>query len=177
MVTPALMLREIQRRTAMVAVGATTVHGAGGAGTVAAARAHLARLNLRRIVVRSEKRFRNALDRETLALARALPRGSRHWGLARKLLNIFLRDALYNVYLSNAYAITRIERWLELPLDSHVGKNLQLEMRGVFVPKWKTIKGLTPNLSASFQAIARTVAEAKGIAPVHLDLFLWRPHG
>jgi len=63
----------------------------------------------------SGRRFRNARDRESDTLARALPHGVHHWGLAQRL-NIFLRDALYKVVQCRAYGLYRIERWLEVPV-------------------------------------------------------------
>jgi len=167
----------VQRRTASVAVGASTVRGIGPADTAARARAHLAKLDLDKFCQPTEHRLRNTLDRETLALMRSLPDGGRYWGLARKLLNIYMRDALYNKYLSKHYRLSAIERWLEVPLDSHVGKRLRSEFPGSPLPAWRTIKGLTPELSAVFQSAARVIASDRGIAAVHLDLFYWRAGG
>ena len=164
----------MQRRTATVAVSASAVRGIGPTGTAAAARAYLANLNLDSISQPTERRFRTVLDRETRELRGHLPRGGRYWGLARKLLNIFLRDALYNQYLSKLYRLKSVEPWLEVPLDSHVGKALRSEFLDPRLPAWKTIKALTPELSATFQSAARVIARRKGIAAVHLDLFYWR---
>jgi hypothetical protein len=166
----------LQRRTAALAIGASTVRGAGRAGTARAARAFFAALKLSNFAVSTQRRFRNRLDRETKALLRALPPKARHWGLARKILNIFLRDCLYNTILSNAYQLHAIEQWLEVPLDSHVGKRLHAESP-TGIPRWTTIKGLTPELSDMYQFAARTIAAMRGIAPIHLDVFYWRNHG
>ena len=164
----------MQRRTASIAVGASTVRGIAPAGTVARARAHLADLDLTIFHQPTERRFRAVLDRETLKLQHTLPRGGRYWGLARKLLNIFLRDAFYNKYLAQQYTLNSVESWLEVPLDSHVGNRLRSECPDYALPRWKTIKALTPELSAEFQSAARVIAPDREIAPVHLDLYFWR---
>lgn len=166
----------LQKRTAALAIGASTVRGAGRAGAAKSAREHFATLKLARFSVSTERRFRNQLNRETNALLRGLPPGARHWGLARKLLNIFLRDCLYNAILSEAYSLDKIERWLEVPLDSHVGKRLYDESPSG-LPRWSTIKGLTPSVSDVYQFVARKVAARRGIAPIHLDVLYWRNYG
>jgi len=163
----------LQYRTANIAVGPSTVRG-NPSGTATRARKFLADMDIAQFCPPNERRFRNVLDRETASLMRALPSGGQHWGLARKLLNIFLRDALYNKYLSHKYKLTTIELWLEIPLDSHVGSLLRLESRPTNLPAWTTIKALAPDMSAKFQSAAQAIANERGIARVHLDLFFWR---
>ena len=72
------------------------MRGAGNTGVVTAARTHLGRLDLRPFGTRDDDRFRVALNSATTRLRAALPEEARCWGLARKGLNIFLRDCLYN---------------------------------------------------------------------------------
>jgi hypothetical protein len=113
--TKSAFLRTVQSRTARVAIGASTVRGRGNAGTVAASRAFLRSLPLQRFALRNASKFAQALDRTTNDLRARLPRTAQHWGLARKILNIFLRDCLYTTYLAEAYRLQRSERFLELP--------------------------------------------------------------
>lgn len=55
-------------------------------------------------VVRSQPQFLAKLDAETCRLQTVLPAGTRHWGSARKALNLFLRDALNVVtHIFNKY--------------------------------------------------------------------------
>lgn len=92
---PARFLEMIQARAARVAIGASATRGAGAPGVVSAAREHLRLVSLSPFGRSRRPTFRAHLDQETQALLRALPKASRSWGLARKLLNIFLRDSLY----------------------------------------------------------------------------------
>ena len=167
-----LFLAEMLRRTANVAVGASAVRGS-PYGTAAAARAHLAKVRLPRFAG-TKQQFDRALDEETRKLMRTLPQGARHWGLSRKLLNIFLRDAFYNRFLCSEYGLNRIEHWLELPLDSHVGKKLNEQSGSGDLPRWNTIRALTPELNRQFQVSALEIAKERGLSRVHLDLFFWR---
>ncbi len=91
------LLQAIQSRAARISVGASTVRGRGNAGVVAASRSHLRRVDLSRFGQTTRARFNKNLDSATIALRDSLPRGARHWGLARKVLNIFLRDCLYTI--------------------------------------------------------------------------------
>ena len=166
------LLHTIQNHVARVAISPSAMRGPGSAGSVEAARSYLAKLNLGDFGVSSGQVFQSRLGSATDGLLAALPAPSRHWGLARKALNIFLRDCLYNRYLCEAYQLEQVEPLLELPLDSITGSALVKEAHGS-LPSWKTIRGLRPDTSATFQAVASEVAERKGIARVHLDAILW----
>lgn len=173
MPTPSSFLRAaVQSRTARIAVGASTVRGRGHAGVVAAARHHFATLDLRLFRV-SQKRFPQTLDRETASLQQALPAAARHFGIARKLLNIFLRDCLYTTQLGHYYGLDRLEPVLEIPLDSITAQALKKSSGRGTLPQWPGVKHLTPALSSIFQAAALVQARAKGIDRVHLDAVWW----
>jgi hypothetical protein len=116
--------------------------------------------------------YAQALDGLTERLRNALPKGARHWGVARKCLNLFFRDALYNFYLREKFCLAKFEKYLEIPLDSYVGHELWREDDKL--PRWRTVKDLTPQDSASFQKVAARVAEREGTERVHLDLVYWR---
>ena len=166
-------LRTIQSRTARVAIGASTVRGRGNTGTVAAARAFLRSLPLQRFALRNASKFAQALDRTTNDLRAALPRTARHWGLARKILNIFLRDCLYTTYLAEAYRLQRAERLLELPLDSITAGQLRRAAGRGALPRWPGVRHVTPDISARFQAAAEKEARDRKIARIHLDALWW----
>ena len=114
------------------------------------------------------------LDRLTRQLCRRMPGDGPKWGPARKFLNLFLRDAVYDYQLRRAYRLRELEKVLELPLDSHVGHRLREEEEGRHLPRWHSVKHLTPEESAEFQAVAARVAKRKRIYRIHLDLSYWR---
>src|SRR5262249_55604340 len=153
-----LFLRAVQQRCARVAVGASTVRGQRAPGLVQAARAHLATLDLQQFGVSGPALFRRRLDRATERLARSLPLRGRSWGVARKLLNIFLRDALYTSYLREAFRLDRAEHLLELPLDSITAKRLQAEVGRGRLPRWQGVKRVSPAASTELQAAAAAIA-------------------
>lgn len=164
----------LRKRVASAAIGASTIRRMGPKGTAVRARRFLARVNLNRLRVDSNREFEQVLDHITESFLRALPRKARRWGLARKVLNIFLRDAAYNRYLSRRFGLRKVERWMEVPLDSHVGKQLRASSDGRHLPRWKTVVGLTPEASREFQNVAATVAQRKGVTRVDLDVYYWR---
>src|SRR2546430_2008228 len=112
------LLKALQVRAARIAIGSSSMRGRGSEGVVKAGRAFLGDLPLADFGTSYPKQFRSALDAATLGLERAFPKSSRYWGLARKGLNIFLRDCLYTVYLRDAYSLELAEPSFEVPLDS-----------------------------------------------------------
>ena len=148
------------------------MRGRGSKGVVQAGRAYLAAVDLRRFRTTSPARFRLELDRTTKELQRRFPPTARHWGLARKGLNIFLRECLYTVYLREAYSLHHAEPYYELPLDSLTGGRLHKASAGA-LRRWRTVRALTPALSDVFQQVAASVAERYGVPRVHLDAFWW----
>jgi hypothetical protein len=160
---------------AQVAIGPSTLRGQGARGVVRAARSFLYRdLDLRRLVRDSRAGFLRQLDRATDELQRSFPRGARHWGSARKALNIYLRFALYNRYLSRHYGLARLEPFLEVPLDRQTATAARAEPEGCFLPRWRGVKYLTPEGSQEYQEAVRRIARRKKVAPVHLDAYWWR---
>jgi len=115
------------------------------------------------------------LDEQTKRFMRAMPLGGRRWGMARKCLNLFLRDALYSFYLRGAYNLEKLESVLEIPLDSQVGTALRRHDKSL--PQWPGVVNLTPAVSAKFQAAASQIAAEQGTSRVHLDVGYWRASG
>ena len=161
----------VRKRNASTSVGASTARNM-GTGTVKAARVFLRNLDLLRFVTESEVAFLRSLDLSTVECSRELP--CKSWGAARKFLNIFLRDAMYNRFLCDHFGLAIIEDFLEVPLDKSVALGLHGEPGGESLPAWRTVVGLTPADSATYQAFARRIALEKGFARVHLDLCYYR---
>jgi hypothetical protein len=166
-------LRIVQSRAARIAIGASTVRGRGNTGTVAACRSFLRHLDLAPFGSADGAAFALALNRSTEALQATLPRSAQHWGIARKALNIFLRDALYTTYLDTAYQLRKAESLFEIPLDSITAIQLKRAAGRATLPPWPGVKHLTPSLSAQFQKAAAVEAGKRGLARVHLDAIWW----
>jgi hypothetical protein len=163
----------IQRHVALVSISATTVRGKGNRGAVAAARGFLAVLPLRSFGVSNEVRFQEALDAATRNLLRNLPKGARSWGLARKSLNIFLRDAFYNGLLASTYGLASSAPFYEIPLDGIVAHELRRRAGRGRLPTWLGVKRLTPTMSETYQTFALEHSRKLNIERVYLDTYLW----
>ena len=162
------------RRVASTSVGPSTVRRMGPKGTIKAAREFLADLDLGSFAKKTDNEFQAVLDRATEQFVNHLPKGARHWGAARKFLNIFLRQAVYNRFLGEHYKLYPIEQWLEVPVDSHVAKGLRKEKGGNVLPRWRTVFGLDKETNQKYQVFATEVARRKETYRVHLDLIYWR---
>jgi len=148
------------------------MRGHGNQGVARAGRIFLSGLDLRGFGTDRPRRFAKALDEATEGLRRALPKQARHWGLARKGVNLYLRSCLYTVYTRDAFSLEKAEHLFEVPLDSLTGKALYHASRAT-LPRWKTIRGLTPEASSLFQTVAASIAAERGMARVHLDAVWW----
>ena len=164
--------RAIRSRVARMAVSSSTVRGR-PAGTIESARRFLRSLPLRPFAEGDGAVFQRALDRTTTRLRKALPMGAQQWGLARKILNIYLRDCAYSAHLRSAYCVGRIESFLELPLDSVTAGRLRQSEEGTALPRWPGVGGITAEAHAQYQRVAAQVARARSIKRVHLDVFWW----
>lgn len=162
----------VQQRSARIAASASATRRQ-GKGTVHAARVFLGELRLRQYGISNAHKFRLRLDQATKALKSALPKQARSWGLARKLLNIFLRDAMYTTYLRDYFKLDRAEPHLEIPLDSIIAKKLKKSVPRGALPIWYGVKHVTQAESDRFQKQAGIIAREKSIARVHLDTYWW----
>lgn len=168
------LITALLRRTASISVGPSTARNMGPRGTVGAARDYLAGLDLRKFDKKTEKEFLISLNTATVAFVKHLPLDAKWWSSARKFLNIFLRDVIYNRFLCEHYNLYRIEPWLELPLDSHVAKGLREESGGHSLPPWTAVIRLDSETNHQYQELAAKIAKTKNIHRVHLDVLYWR---
>ena len=166
-------LEVIQIRAARIAVSASATRGQRAPGLVAAARGYLGTLPLDQFAVARPQLFKERLNHATSELIRVFPKDGRSWGMARKLLNIFLRDAFYTAYLKDAYRLEVAEHNYELPLDSITARHLRADAAKGHLPRWRGVKYLTPQASEILQATAATIASSRGIARIHLDAYWW----
>jgi hypothetical protein len=164
-------LRMVQHRTARVAVSASATRGQGAGGVVESARDFLSTLKLAQFQTKDQRTFARRLNAVTKRLVARLPKRATSWGLARKLLNIFLRNSLYTTYLAREYGLATSERFLEIPLDSITARRIR--QKAPALPRWLGVKHLDPDRSTAYQAAALAIAGRKGVARVHLDTFWW----
>lgn len=180
----------VLKRTAQTSIGASTVHG-NPEGTAAGAREFLGNVGLLTKFGQcgNESVFLDLLNKKTRNLQAKLPErpgGEKSsWGLARKCLNIFLREAFYNRYLFEYYKLEKLEPWLELPLDSHVARGIKSRANDSRLGKptaFPGVGGVTPAINKEYQDLAEQLLEnCPQCKPfkfiVHLDLLFWRHCG
>lgn len=165
------LFEALHPRLARLTVGPSTVRGKGNAGVLLVAREFLTHVSLPQFATNEDRKFRRHLDLTTDLLCKSFPPAARHWGLARKVLNIFLRDCFYSWHLCTHWNLHRAEHSFELPLDGIVGRKLnQIDPQ---LPRWDAIKRLTPVMSDAFQASAQQHAKSLGLTRVHLDALWW----
>lgn len=161
----------IQAYTARSAITSSSMRGS-AAGAIPAARDFLSELPLGPFGTTSRSKFSTQLDRATDRLLTKLPKKARHWGRARKALNIFLRGCLYTSYLRDEHGLGQAEDFFEVPLDSITGVRLFEASRGA-LPSWTTVRDLDREKSEKYQSVAGAIAAPQGIARVHLDAVWW----
>jgi len=176
-------IKQIHRRLAIISVGGSALRNQGAAGLVDIARIYFENsISLDKFVacLRDEVSFKRFLNLHTDQLVDQFPEGGKSWGAARKGLNLFLRDLVYNKFIAEKFNLAvNFEQFneeikhLELPLDGYVGRELY-EGSNNTLPKWKSIRDLTKVVSERYQAHALRIAKEQNIARVHLDLLYWR---
>ena len=161
----------VQAFIARASVSPSAMRGRGGRGTIDCTRRFLSELSLKPFGVSNAQLFGERLDEATDELLSLMPRRGRKWGKARKILNIFLRNALYSTHLSERFGLARAESVLELPLDSFTGG--RLSQRYPAIGPWPGVARLEPAVSARFQRTALLEAKRLRVARVHLDAYWW----
>jgi hypothetical protein len=169
------LIKLFQHRVSELAVSSSALRNQGAKEVVKIARAYFDKLKLSSFVTQNEIDFQKRLNSVTIKLVNKFPKGARNWGTARKAINLFLRDVLYNSYLNKYYSFRKVEKWLEVPLDSFVIKGIKNNSKNISLPRWNGIKHLKHSESNIFQKRAKDIAKKKVIAKTHLDLFYWRP--
>lgn len=136
--------------------------------TTELAQGFLRSLSLERFGTSDQAEYRRQLNAATRRLAIKLP-GQNNWGLARKLLNMFLRDCCYNAYLRSAYRLGRAERFMEVPLDS---LTIEAIAKRTGLPRI-SLRQLDSVRSEEYQRAARDWAGGLKLRPLHLDALVF----
>ena len=176
-------IRSLQRHCAQVSITTSAVRNQGAKGLIAIARNYAeADIKLSEFfrALRNERTYRRFLDHHTNALVGRFPPDARSWGAARKALNLFFRELVYNAVLAEHFGLPReFSKYnaaiqpLEIPLDKEVGTHLY-RAPGMKLKRWTTIKSLTPERSDAYQRKASIIAQQKNLVRIHLDLDYWR---
>jgi hypothetical protein len=166
-------LTQMQKHVAYTSVGPSTVRGQRSPGLVGELRELLAAVDLAGLATCKPRDFTKILDAETTRIERSMPANARYWGVARKVLNIFLRGATYNHYLRSQFQLDRFEALLELPMDSLTAKGLKALSTARSLPRWRGVKYLREVDNEQFQTRAEDIARQRDISRVHLDIYLW----
>lgn len=118
--------------------------------------------------------FKKQLDDHTEKLKEQLP--TKSWGIARKVLNIFLFQTTHDVLLNKIRPLNNVIAYLELPLDNANAKKLQKLARKESIRlDWSNIYSLEPEDSNRFQKYAKQIASCVyKCERCYLDLYWWR---
>lgn len=128
------------------------------------------------------KTYKRFLDSSTNKLLKSLSAYDCRWGTARKGLNIFFRDVLYNSYFYKELKLNfRYGSQLEIPLDSKTMtsllKNYKYSNSEKYLEKpiLTSIVQLDKNNSEKFQLLAEEIAKNRyaGYSRVDLDMEYW----
>lgn len=173
-------LKLLKRRLAQVSVSPSALRNQGAPGIIKISRDYLEAIDICafRAALASDN-YLNYLDEETEKLLNKFPENAKSWGAARKSLNLFFREVVYNFYFANHLNIpstteenNQLLRQLEVPLDKDVATSLIAIYEDL--PKWTSIKELTLDQSKLFQEKAAECAAKLETIRVHLDLKFWR---
>ena len=80
---------------------------------------------------------------------------------------------MYNRYLCPEYHFSTVERWLEVPLDGVVARELRRRAGRGALPHWPTLRRLTPQEHAAYQEFALRLARDWQVSRVDIDIYLW----
>ena len=166
------LLRALQDNTAERCVGISAVRGQ-PAGTLSACRNFFRGVRLSQVPCVERTALDRWLNQQTSRLRNRLPNTRKPWGIARKTLNLFLRDVVENKRLADVYRLTRIHNWLEVPMDGVVARRLRADARPGALPVWPGLSRLNWRTHALYQKAAAQTAEQYGVDRVDLDLVFW----
>jgi hypothetical protein len=163
----------MQSYVAETCMGSSALRNQGAGKLLETSRKYFKRINLSTIPI-TRPEFERWLDQRTKKLLSQFPKKAQHFGTARKALNLFLRCACYNVLLDRTYHLRRIQRFLEVPVDSFTASHL-MHYEPLLVPtKWNKIKRVTEEENRQFQEGARRLAKKWKVNRVDLDIFFYR---
>ena len=190
-------LKLIHHYIANIAVGPSTLRNH-VPGVVDAARNFLAMLDLNKLKKKSVREYRKWLDKKTEKMMKTFPDGAKDdWGGARKVLNVFMKEAYFNKELESECNLFRLRDVLETPLDSIAAKRIRKygKQKGI---EWACklcseddrescnkrklrcrksafpgIKNLKSYQSSGYQNVATEFALDMDLPRAEIDIILW----
>lgn len=169
-------IEKLRKHLAIASVGNSTLMMQAGENRVSTAQTYLKNsVPLDRLSQMNEGQFQKFLDTKTNALKKKLIRpdnGQPNWGAARKVINIFLRLCVMNKDLHKYYKLSKIEDFLEVPLDNHIVKALDARIHADYGRDFK-IKTLSAKKNKIIQKEAYLYAVDEGVYRYELDILFW----
>lgn len=147
-----IFLDKIHKRLSIVSVGASALRNQGSSGIVKIARNYFYTISIDEFIssVNNQDIYILFLNSHTNNLLKKFPKEAQSWGAARKGLNLFFREIIYNKFFSDFYNLPKeidgfneTFKFLEVPLDLDVATGIY-NNRINDLPKWTSIKRLTP---------------------------------
>lgn len=164
----------MQRYVANIAISGSTLRNQGAENVVENARNFLATVDLGAFRRIDPSRYAEQLDVWSAELQQELPDGAKHWGTARKALNVFMVQVFLNKHLAEEYGLEKFKDVLEIPLDSQATAELRRRAGRRKLPRWESIRGLREKDSLRYQEFASVVAAEEELPRACLDIMLWR---
>ena len=177
-------INQVQNRISQISIGASSMRNQGSEGLIDGMREYFYKeINLKdfKRSLKNEKAYKIFLEKHTDKLLKKFFRKGLQWGAARKGLNLFLRELVYNKFIMDYLQFPRDFKgllkqlqFMELPLDSFTIEGLKDDYQEK-LPSWKGVKRLECEDSEEFQNAAKEIALTKyKTARIHLDLIYWR---
>jgi len=176
-------IEAIREYVAVTSVGPSTVRGY-AENTKSICQRHLSKFPLDALAECSPREFLEFLDARTTVLMRLMSRNRKlldhesYFGLARKVLNIFLRNSYYNQFLISRYNIAKHEGLFEVPIDSRSAAGIRRDCRDLEIVYedpwyWNGLLYHDWDTNAQYQDAASRIAENEGTIRVHLDSYYY----
>lgn len=137
------------------------------------ARSAASNIDLSELSTEDPEVFAGALDNATEQVQEQLSGENRNWGTARTAVNLYLKKAQYNRYLSQSYNLYLAEHMFELPINGISATYLHRHAGEANLPEWSGLHLLEPDVNKRYQQAASTIAGDMRISRIHLDMFLW----
>jgi hypothetical protein len=181
-------LMQITNFIAETSIGSSTIRNMGPAGNIQLVRNFLKVISIQDFLIAAhfEPTYKKWLNKQTSKLIKETNFRGDGFGPARKCINIYLRNIIYNSLVCAHFGLIPYSRefnnvlsHLEIPIDSFSAKGIMKDAKKVHncppLPgSWKTIMILSSEQNEHFQIAAKIIADSKQTARVNLDFLYFR---